>query len=74
MGAARRGNPYGSTPILVDVGRTDGFRFADEQLARDLVSHGAHVTFRLQRGGHSGWRDRMDQYLAFYSDALARCR
>ncbi len=74
MGAASRGNPYGRTPILVDVGRDDGFRFADEQLARDLRAHGARVTFRLEPGGHSGWRDRMAQYLRFYTSALESCR
>lgn len=74
MGAAAHGNPYGRTPILVDVGRTDGFRFADEQLANDLRAHGADVTFRLQPGGHGGWRSRMGQYLRFYAQALARCR
>jgi len=74
MGAAHRGNPYGRAPVLVDVGRTDGFRFADEQLANDLRAHGARVTFRFQPGGHSGWSGRMDQYLRFYAGALAHCR
>jgi S-formylglutathione hydrolase FrmB len=74
MGAAARGNPYGRVPILVDVGRDDGFRSADERLANDLRAHGADVTFHLDPGGHSGWRDRMGRYLAFYADALARCR
>jgi len=74
MGAAARGNPYGHVPILVDVGRDDGFRFADEQLANDLRAHGAAVTFRLEPGGHSGWRNRMDQYLRFYAGALQHCR
>jgi len=74
MGAAARGNPYGQTPIFVDVGREDGFRFADEQLANDLRAHGADVTFRFQPGGHGGWRGRMDEYLRFYAAALARCR
>lgn len=73
MGAARHGDPYGRSPVLVDVGREDGFRFADEQLAHDLRTHGADVTFRLQPGGHGGWRDRMVEYLRFYSSALARC-
>ena len=74
MGAARRGNPYGHTPLLVDVGREDGFRFADEELAVDLHAHGADVTFRLEPGGHGGWRDQMGPYLRFYSDALAGCK
>src|SRR5207253_10057396 len=63
MGAAAHGDPYGHAPVLVDVGRTDGFRFADDQLANDLRAHGANVTFRFQPGGHSGWRNRMDQHL-----------
>jgi S-formylglutathione hydrolase FrmB len=74
MRAAGRGNPYGRTPILVDVGREDGFRFADEELAHDLGTHGADVTFRLQPGGHGGWNKRMGEYLRFYADALERCR
>jgi len=74
MGAAAHGNPYGHAPVLVDVGRTDGFRFADEQLANDLRAHGANVTFRLEPGGHSGWRSRMDRYLRFYANALGHCR
>jgi S-formylglutathione hydrolase FrmB len=73
MRAARGSNPYGRTPILVDVGREDGFRFADEELAVDLHAHGAQVTFRLEPGGHGGWRERMGSYLRFYSQALARC-
>jgi S-formylglutathione hydrolase FrmB len=74
IGAARRGNPYGRTPILLDVGRDDGFRFADEELAHDLRAHGARVTFRVQPGGHGGWRDRMAEYLRFYANALATCK
>ncbi len=73
MGAAARGNPYGHIPILVDVGKTDGFRWNDQKLADDLRAHGADVTFRLQQGGHSGWRSRMGQYLSFYASALAHC-
>ena len=74
MGAAHRGNPYGRIPVLVDVGRTDGFRFNDEALANDLRTHGANVTLRLQPGGHSGWRSRMDKYLRFYANAFETCR
>lgn len=74
MGAAARGNPYGHAAVLVDVGETDGFRFNDQRVADDLRAHGANVTFRFQPGGHSGWRGRMDQYLRFYSAALAHCR
>jgi S-formylglutathione hydrolase FrmB len=74
IGAARRGNPYGRTPVFLDVGRDDGFRFADEELAQALRSHGASVTFRLQPGGHGGWRDRMTEYLRFYTNAFAACR
>jgi hypothetical protein len=74
IGAARRGNPYGLMPLFLDVGRDDGFRFADEELAHDLRAHDARVSFRLQPGGHGGWRDRMAEYLRFYTNALATCR
>jgi S-formylglutathione hydrolase FrmB len=74
IGAARRGNPYGLTPLFLDVGQDDGFRFADEKLAQALRSHGARITFRLQPGGHGGWRDRMQEYLRFYANALVACR
>lgn len=74
MAAAAHGNPYGHVPILVDVGEADGFRFDDQRLADDLRAHGADVTFRLQPGGHSGWRGRMDQYLRFYASVLEHCR
>ncbi len=74
IGAARRGNPYGRTPVFLDVGRDDGFRFADEELAQALRSHGARVTFRFQPGGHGGWSGRMAEYLRFYATALATCK
>src|SRR5438105_4646820 len=74
IGAARHGNPYGSTPLFMDVGREDGFRFADEQLADELRAHGARLTFRLEPGGHGGYRGRMAEYLRFYANALERCR
>jgi len=74
MGTASRGNPYDDKPIEIDVGRDDGFRLADERLAHDLRAHHARVTLRFYPGGHSGWRDRMGDYLRFYSSALEHCR
>jgi S-formylglutathione hydrolase FrmB len=73
MGAAGRSDPYGRVPVLIDVGETDGFRFADRRLADDLKAHRANVTFRLEAGGHSGWRGRMDQYLRFDDAAFRAC-
>jgi S-formylglutathione hydrolase FrmB len=74
IGTARRVNPYGRTPVFLDVGRDDGFRFADEELGQALRSHGARVTFRLEEGGHGGWRDRMAEYLRFYANVFGTCR
>ena len=63
-----------TAPAWIDVGRSDPFRSADTQLARELRGRGLSVTFRLVAGGHSGWRDRMPTYVRWYAARLARCR
>ena len=73
VGAAARGNPYGRTPVWIDVGRDDPFLDADTTLVHDLRRHGGRVTFQLHAGGHSGWGGRMAEYLRFYARSLAAC-
>jgi acetyl esterase/lipase len=63
-----------TAPAWIDVGRSDPFRSADTQLARELRARGLSVTFRLVPGGHSGWRDRIPTYLRWYAARLSRCR
>ncbi|MEN3343156.1 MAG: hypothetical protein V7644_2560 [Actinomycetota bacterium] len=70
LAAARR---LYRSPVWIDVGREDPFASSDEALGRELRAHGASVTFRLDGGGHGGWRDRMPAYLRWYAAALARC-
>jgi len=76
LAAARAGNPYGTTPVWLDVGTDDPFRSTDTALAAALRSHGANVQLHIWPGGHGGayWEAHWDSYLAFYAGALARCR
>jgi S-formylglutathione hydrolase FrmB len=72
---ARRSNPYGRTPLWIDVGRTDPFASSDTALARELRAHHAHVRFTLAAGGHDSdyWSAHWPSYMRFYARALARC-
>lgn len=76
IAAARAGNPYGRTPVWLDVGSEDPFRAADTALARALSAHGAAVQLHVWPGGHGEgyWRRHWGSYLGFYARALARCR
>lgn len=49
---AASADPYGQTPLWLDVGAADPFRVADETLAQDLRSHGANVRLHIWSGGH----------------------
>jgi S-formylglutathione hydrolase FrmB len=60
-------------PVWVDVGRDDPFAAADAMLARELRTQGAHVTFHLHAGGHSGFAGRMPEYLRWYARRLEHC-
>jgi S-formylglutathione hydrolase FrmB len=73
---AWRSDPYGATPVWLDVGAQDPFRSADAAFADDLRAHGARVTFSLGAGGHDSayWNERWGDYLRFYSQALQHCR
>ena len=53
----------------------DPFHDAARAYARLLEQHGRRVTFRSRGGGHDPeyWKQHLDEYLAFYADALARC-
>ncbi|MDQ6744894.1 MAG: esterase family protein [Actinomycetota bacterium] len=71
----RRGNPYGRTPLWLDVGTDDPFRAADTALAGELRARGADLRFHVWPGDHSGdyWRAHWGRYLSFYARALSRC-
>jgi predicted esterase len=63
--AARSRRLY-DVPVWIDVGRDDPFLRADQALAHELTARGVRVSFHLHGGGHSGWSERMPQYLRFY--------
>ena len=73
IGAARRGWPFGSTRIWIDVGRDDPFRRADTALARAL---GGRARFTVWPGSHQSAyvRRHYRQTIGFYARALASCR
>ncbi|MFL5796677.1 MAG: alpha/beta hydrolase [Actinomycetota bacterium] len=75
IGSARRSNPYGPTPVWLDVGDGDPFLHADTLFASELRRRGADVTFHVWPGGHgtSYWWSHIDEYVRFYASALARC-
>jgi enterochelin esterase-like enzyme len=76
LATAASANPYGSTPLWMDVGRSDPFRAADTALAHELRGDGARVTFHIYPGGHEDgyWSSHWRQYMRFYARALSRCR
>jgi len=57
--------------IWIDIGREDPFLQANTALARELRTGGSRVQLVLHSGGHSGWSDRMDEYMRFYASACA---
>jgi S-formylglutathione hydrolase FrmB len=69
-------SPYLHVPVWIDAGDQDPFRNTGlDEFAGELRAHGADITFHIWPGTHSGeyWRSHWDDYLAFYSRALARC-
>lgn len=76
LALARRGaNPYGRTPVWLDVGKSDRFRAADVALAHALRADGTRVALHVWPGKHGSryWRSHMGSYLSFYANASARC-
>ena len=73
--AARGANPFGRTPVWLDVGSSDPFRAADAALAVRLRGDGANVRFTMSPGDHDDayWQSHWGSYLGFYSRALAGC-
>lgn len=76
IGAARDGAvEYDGMKLWLDGGDTDPFRPANAEFADTLRNSGAEVTTHTWAGGHSRtyWKAHFDEYLGFYSDALAAC-
>ena len=73
--ASAHRRPYGATAVWLDVGRDDPFRAATVALGRLLGSRGQRPILRVWPGGHSHayMRAHLDEYVAFYAAALARC-
>jgi S-formylglutathione hydrolase FrmB len=75
LAVAARKDPYGRTPVWIDVGASDPFHTADFTLAARLRAQGANVSFHVWPGDHDGaywaahWRDTM----RFYAAALSHC-
>ena len=71
---AARANPklYGHTPLWLDVGAQDPyFHTTDQELASAL-----HIHLHVWPGGHNStyWNAHWNDYLGFYTHALATCR
>jgi enterochelin esterase-like enzyme len=68
--------PYLGKPVWVDAGDRDPFRHTGlDEFADQLRAHGADIEFHIWPGEHNGdyWHAHFDDYLRFYSRALARC-
>lgn len=67
--------PYGRTPVWLDVGSGDGFRFNEMVMADSLKAKGTKITFHEWPGGHNDdyWRAHLRDYAGFYVKALAEC-
>ena len=73
--ASPRRRPYGRAAVWLDVGRGDPFRDATQAFGRLLRARGQRPALHVWPGGHSHayLRSHLDEYLAFYASALARC-
>ncbi|MEA2498551.1 MAG: hypothetical protein QOH26_956 [Actinomycetota bacterium] len=73
--AAAEAGPVYEMPVWIDVGDDDPFVEADKAFAGLLEEQGADVTLHTAPGEHSYsyWNPHMDEYIDFYSDALAAC-
>lgn len=64
-------------PLWIDAGDADPFLPGDRAFVSALRSAGDEdARLDVEPGGHDGdyWDGRWDEYLAFYANALARCR
>jgi S-formylglutathione hydrolase FrmB len=69
-------SPYLGIPVWVDAGDQDPFRHTGlDEFAEQLRAHGADIQSHVWPGEHNGdyWHSHFDDYLRFYSRALARC-
>lgn len=73
--AASRRRPYGPGTVWLDVGDRDPFRPATVAFGRLLREQGQPSSVHVWPGGHSHayLRAHLDEYVAFYAAALARC-
>ncbi len=74
--AGSRPRPYGRAAVWLDVGRDDSFRAATVAYADVLRAQAKRAVIRVWAGDHSHayLRRHLDDYVAFYASALARCR
>jgi enterochelin esterase-like enzyme len=75
IGAARAG-AFGDTPIWVDAGDQDPFLPWIREFTAVMDSQGSPFQSHIWPGGHGGdyWNSHWDDYIGFYSRALARCK
>jgi len=74
IAAARAADPYGATPVWIDVGTQDPFRSADATLARALQARRHAVEFHVSPGSHNHdyWQRNWGNYLRFYANRCHR--
>lgn len=67
--------PYLSEPIWVDAGDEDPFQPGIQAFTAALEAADAELQAKTWPGGHTGdyWRSHWDDYMRFYSRALADC-
>jgi S-formylglutathione hydrolase FrmB len=73
---AEHGKPlYPNIPVWMDVGDADPFHDSDSAFEALLRRTGNDVTFHVWPGAHNGsyWQSHMDDYIPFYTRALAAC-
>jgi S-formylglutathione hydrolase FrmB len=76
IGAAQtEPGPYLSQPVWVDAGDADPFQPGIQAFTVALEAAGADLTAKTWPGDHTGdyWRSHWDDYMRFYSRALADC-
>ncbi len=68
-------SPFESQPVWLDAGDEDPFLPGDQAFVAELEAAGAPITAKFWPGGHETeyWQDHWDEYMRFYSRALAEC-